>query len=208
VEPDVVVLAKALSGGHAPVGAVLTRKHVFDKVFNRMDRAVVHGSTFAKNDLAMAAGLATLHVIESERLIANAERTGARLLKSFQAMAERYELVKAVRGKGLMIGVEFGDPQSLRLKAAWGVVEAVNAGLFCQLITIPLFKDHKILVQVAGHAIHTVKLLPALVIDDSDCDWIERGFEAVIADSHRVPGAVWSLGRTLADHARKARAAK
>ncbi len=208
VEPDMVLLSKALSGGHAPVGAVLTRKHIFDKVFDRMDRAVVHGSTFARNDLAMAAGLATLEVMESERLIANAARTGARLLKSFEAMAQRYELVKAVRGKGLMIGVEFGNPQSLKLKAAWSLVEAVNAGLFCQLITIPLFKEHNILVQVAGHANHTIKLLPALVIDESDCGWIERTFDAVIADSHRVPGAVWSLGRTLADHALKARASK
>ncbi|MGA2637058.1 aspartate aminotransferase family protein [Methylocella sp.] len=208
VEPDMVLLSKALSGGHAPVGAVLTRKHIFDKVFDRMDRAVVHGSTFARNDLAMAAGLATLEVMESERLIANAARTGARLLKSFEAMAQRYQLVKAVRGRGLMIGVEFGNPQSLKLKAAWSLVEAVNAGLFCQLITIPLFKEHNILVQVAGHANHTIKLLPALVIDESDCGWIERAFDAVIADSHRVPGAVWSLGRTLADHALKARASK
>ena len=59
-----VLLAKALSGGHVPVGAVLMRKAIFDKVFNRMDRAVVHGSTFSKNDLAMAAGIATLDVIE------------------------------------------------------------------------------------------------------------------------------------------------
>src|SRR5271157_861820 len=98
VEPDIVLIAKALSGGHVPVGAVLTRKHVFDRVFNRMDRAVVHGSTFAKTDLAMAAGLAALEVIESERLVANAERMGARILKSFEAMAERYELVKSARG--------------------------------------------------------------------------------------------------------------
>jgi ornithine--oxo-acid transaminase len=208
VEPDIVLIAKALSGGHVPVGAVLTRKHVFDRVFNRMDRAVVHGSTFAKADLAMAAGLAALEVIESERLVANAERTGARILKSFEAMAERYELVKSARGKGLMIGLEFGDPRSLKLKAAWGVVEAVSTGLFCQLITIPLFKDHKILVQVAGHANYTVKLLPALVIDDSDCALIERAFDSVIADSHRVPGAVWSLGKTLAEHALKARAVR
>ncbi len=208
VEPDMVLLSKALSGGHVPVGAVLTRKHVFGKVFNRMDRAVVHGSTFAKNDLAMAAGLATLEVIDADGLIRNAERTGARLLKTFKGMAERYELVKSVRGKGLMIGVEFGPPRSLKLKASWSLLEAVNPGLFCQLITIPLFKDHKILAQVAGHANHTVKLLPTLVINDADCDWIERAFDSVIADSHRVPGAVWSLGKTLADHALKARAAK
>ncbi|WP_425338934.1 aspartate aminotransferase family protein [Methylocapsa acidiphila] len=208
VEPDMVLLAKALSGGHAPVGAVLARKAIFEKVFNRMDRAVVHGSTFAKNDLAMAAGLATLDVIESEGLVRNAEQKGARLLAAFEAMAERHELVKTVRGKGLMIGVEFGAPRSLALKASWALLESVSVGLFCQLITIPLFKEHKILSQVAGHASHTVKLLPALVITDADCDWIERAFDAAIADSHRVPGAVWSLGKTLADHALKTRAAR
>jgi len=208
VEPDMVLLAKTLSGGHVPVGAVLMRKAIFEKMFNRMDRAVVHGSTFGKNDLAMAAGLATLEVIESEGLIHKAAQTGARLLAAFEAMAERYELVHAVRGKGLMIGIEFGPPRSLKLKAAWSLLETVSAGLFCQLITIPLFKDHKILVQVAGHANLTVKLLPAFVITEADCEWIERAFDAVIADSHRVPGAVWSLGKTLADHALKAYATK
>jgi len=89
----------------------------------------------------MAAGLATLEVIESEGLIHKAAQTGARLLAAFEAMAERYELVHAVRGKGLMIGIEFGPPRSLKLKAAWSLLETVSAGLFCQLITIPLFKD-------------------------------------------------------------------
>ncbi len=206
VEPDMVLLAKSLSGGHVPVGAVLTRKWVFDKVFSRMDRAVVHGSTFAKNDLAMAAGLATLDVIEDERLIENAATMGERLIEAFEDMARRYELVKAVRGKGLMIGVEFGAPRSFKLKMAWNALEAMNSGLFCQLITIPLFKDHKILSQVAGHGIHTIKLLPPLIISEDDCQWIERAFDAAIADAHRVPGAIWSLGKTLADHAIKARA--
>ncbi len=122
-------------------------------------------------------------------------------------MAERYELVKDVRGKGLMIGIEFGSPRSLKLKASWNALEMANRGLFCQIIVIPLFKDHKILSQVAGHGIHTIKLLPPLIITDSDCDWIERSFDAVIADAHRVPGAVWSLGKTLVDNAMRARAA-
>jgi ornithine--oxo-acid transaminase len=207
IEPDMVLLAKSLSGGHVPVGALLTRKWIFDKMFNRMDRAVVHGSTFSKNDLAMAAGIATLEVMESERLIENAARTGDRLLKAFKDMSERYELVKDVRGKGLMIGIEFGPPRSLKLRASWSALEAVNKGLFCQLIVIPLFKDHKILCQVAGHDIHTIKLLPPLTISDADCDWIEQSFDTVIADAHRVPGAVWSLGKTLVDNAVRARAA-
>jgi len=206
VEPDMVLLAKSLSGGHVPVGAVLTRKWVFEKVFNRMDRAVVHGSTFAKNDLAMAAGIATLDVVDSEKLIENAAAQGGRLLRALSAMIARYELLKEVRGKGLMIGVEFGAPRSLALKASWHALESASKGLFCQLIAIPLFKEHRILTQVAGHGSHVIKLLPPLVLTDADCERIERAFDAVIAAAHRVPGAVWSLGRTLVDHALKARA--
>lgn len=206
VEPDMVLIAKSLSGGHVPVGAVLTRKWVFENVFNRMDRAVVHGSTFSKNDLAMAAGIAALDVIEQERLVENAAARGARLMRAFSGMIERYELVKEVRGRGLMIGVEFGAPRSLKLKASWHALESASKGLFCQLIAIPLFKEHRILVQVAGHGSHTIKLLPPLILSDADCDRIETAFETVIAGSHRVPGAVWSLGKTLVDHALKARA--
>jgi len=206
IEPDMVLLSKSLSGGHVPVSAVLTRKWIFDKVFDRMDRAVVHGSTFSKNDLAMAAGIATLEVIQSERLMENAERTGARLLATFERMIGRHELVKDVRGKGLMIGIEFGAPRSLKLKASWNLLETANSGLFCQLIVIPLLKEHRILTQVAGHGNHTIKLLPPLIISDQDCDWIERSFETVISDAHRVPGAIWSLGKTLVENAARARA--
>ncbi len=201
VEPDMVLLSKALSGGHVPVGALLTRKAIFDKIFNRMDRAVVHGSTFAKNDLAMAAGIATLEVMKAEKLIENAAKRGAELRLALNRMVPGYELMKEVRGKGLMIGVEFGPPKSLRLKASWNVLESANKGLFVQLITVPLFKDHKILSQVAGHGLHTVKLLPPLTITEEDCSWIERAFDDVIAQSHKVPGAIWSLGKTLVDNA-------
>ena len=205
VEPDMVLLAKSLSGGHVPVGAVLTRRWIFEKVFDRMDRAVVHGSTFAKNDLAMAAGIATLDILESERLVENAARTGERLLAAFSRM-QRYEFLRRVRGKGLMIGIEFGPPKSLKLKASWSMIEAANKGLFCQLITIPLFKEHHILTQVAGHGSHTVKLLPTLTLTEADCDDIEKAFDAVIAAAHRMPGAAWSLGKNLIGHAMKARA--
>src|SRR3984957_5744962 len=201
VEPDMVLLAKALSGGHVPIGALLTRKHIFDKIFNQMDRAVVHGSTFAKNDLAMAAGIATLEVIEAEKLIDAAAKRGAELRLALTRMVPGYELLKEVPGKVLLIGLEFGSPKSLRLKASWNVLETANKGLFCQLITVPLFKDHKILTQVSGHGSHTIKLLPPLTITEEDCNWIVQAFDSVIASSHKVPGAIWSLGKTLVDNA-------
>jgi ornithine--oxo-acid transaminase len=204
VEPDMILIAKGLSGGHVPVGAVLLQKQVFARVFDRMDKAVVHGSTFAKNDLAMAGGIATLEVIENEKLVENAAVQGRRLLSSLGAMQQRYELVKDVRGKGLMIGLELGEPKSFKLRASWGVLETMNKGLFCQLVTIPLFRDHKILVQVAGHSSHTIKLLPALVITAKDSAWIENSFDAVIAESHNVAGPLWALGKTLVEGARSA----
>jgi ornithine--oxo-acid transaminase len=206
VDADMVLMAKALSGGFIPVGAVALKKWIYDKVFDRMDKAVVHGSTFAKNDMAMAAGLATLEVIETEDLIAHAEAMGAGIMADLGAMVMKHEFVKEVRGKGLMIGVEFGPPRSLTLKAAWALLEQARKGLFSQIIIIPLMRDHRILTQVAGDAMNVIKLLPPLVITEADRAWIRDGFDKAIADSHRVPGSVWDLGRTLAGNTLKARA--
>jgi ornithine--oxo-acid transaminase len=202
-----VLMAKALSGGFVPVGAVAMRKPVMDAVFNRIDRAVVHGSTFSKNNMAMAAGLATLEVIESERLVERAAALGGALTAELAALASKYEFLKDVRGRGMMIALEFGAPRSLSLKAAWGMLETASKGLFSQMIAIPLFKSHRILTQVSGHGMNVIKLLPPLVIGAEDKASIVAAFDAVIADCHRVPGAVWDLGKTLAGHALKARTA-
>lgn len=206
VAPDMLLCAKALSGGFVPVGAVMMRETVMDRVFNRMDRAVVHGSTFAKNNLAMAAGLATLQVIEAEGLVARAERLGGEIMAELAALVPKYEFLHAVRGRGMMIALEFGPPRSLKLRATWSMLETANKGLFCQMVTIPMLRDRRVLTQVAGHGMNVVKLLPPLVVDEADRDWIVSAFDAVIADCHR-PGAIWDLGRTLAGHALKARKA-
>ena len=206
VEPDMICMAKALSGGFIPVGGVAMTSQVMDAVFNRMDRAVVHGSTFSKNNMAMAAGLAALKVIDEERLVENAAKIGNDLMFGLQQQVDKYELFKSVRGKGLMIAIEFGSPKSLSLKAAWGMLEAANKGLFSQMITIPLFKNHRILSQVAGHGMNVVKFLPPLIINEKDCDWILTALDEVIADCHKVPGSIWDLGRTLTGHALKSKA--
>lgn len=203
VEPDMILMAKALSGGFIPIGAVAMKPFIMDKVFNRMDRAVVHGSTFSKNNMAMAAGLATLQVIEENGLLRNAANLGDSIISELGRMAERYEFLKEVRGKGLMIAIEFGAPRSFSLKTAWSLLETANKGLFCQMVTIPLFSRHRILTQVAGHGMNVVKLLAPLVITEKDRDLIVRSFDNVIADCHKVPGSIWDLGKTLAGHAIK-----
>jgi ornithine--oxo-acid transaminase len=203
VKPDMILMAKALSGGFIPVGGVAMTEKIMDAVFNRMDRAVVHGSTFSKNNMAMAAGLATLRVIEDEKLIENSAEKGKMIIDGINAMAGKYEFLQEARGKGLMIAIEFHAPRSLSLKAAWAMLEAANKGLFCQMITIPLFKEHRILSQVAGHGMNVVKLLPPLNLTDKDCQNILAAFEHTIAETHKVPGSIWNLGKTLAGHAIK-----
>jgi ornithine--oxo-acid transaminase len=198
VEPDLLCVAKALSGGFVPVSAILGRDWIFEKVFDRMDRAVVHSNTFGRNNLAMAAGLAALEVIEQEGLVERSARMGAQIVDELRPLVERFEFLRDVRGRGLMIALEFDEPRSWKLKVSWKMLESANKGLFSQMITGPLFTRHRLLSQVAGHEMNIVKFIPPLIIDDEDRRWIVDAVTDVIAEAHRVPGAIWDFGKTLA----------
>jgi ornithine--oxo-acid transaminase len=198
--PDILVMSKSLSGGYVPVGAVMTRRDIFLRVFSSMERCVVHSSTFGQGAFAMVAGLATLHVIQTEGLVENARRMGDLLMRGLLDLKERYELVKEVRGRGLMIGIEFGRPRSFRLRVGWDLAHKVNSGLFGQAIVIPLMSDHAIVTQVSGHGLDVIKLIPPLVISEADVGRFLAAFDKVLAGSHRFPGPVWEVTRRLATH--------
>lgn len=201
LEPDLVCIAKGLSGGFIPVGAILYRRAIYKKIFSKMDRCVVHSNTFGKNNLAMAVGLATLQILEEEKRIEQADSLGSGLLHQLNEVGRRYEMFKEARGKGLMIGIEFQEPKSLKLKAAWKMIHAANRGLFGQMIVVPLLSKHRILTQVAGHDIDLVKLLPPLVITAQDVTAFVTAFDNVVADCHKFPGAAWEVGFSLAKRA-------
>ena len=193
VEADIVVLAKTLSGGFVPAGAVLCRKWIHEKVFSSMNRSVVHSSTFSQGSFAMVAGLAALDVLDRHQLIARAEKMGSLLAEGLRAMVPRFEFLKEIRGRGLMVGVEFGPPQSLGLKAAWTLMHKMDKSLFPQAAIIPLLDKHHIITQVAGHHIDVLKLLPPLVISEEDLKWFLTAFEDVLVQMHRFPGPAWDV---------------
>jgi ornithine--oxo-acid transaminase len=193
VDPDIVVLSKALSGGFVPVGAVLCKKRVHEKVFSSMQRSVVHSATFSQGSFAMAAGLAALDVIDRYDLIAKAEHFGNLIGEGVRAMIPRFEFLKEVRWRGLMMGIEFGPPRSLGLKAAWTLTHTLDKSLFPQAAIIPLMDKHHILTQVAGHHVDVVKLLPPLVISEEDAQWFLRAFEDVMVQMHKFPGPAWDV---------------
>lgn len=193
LNPDILCIAKGLSGGLVPAGAILYRRSIYEKVFSKMDRCVVHSNTFGKNTLAMGCGLATLHLMEEERVVERAQKMGALLKKGLEERLSKYEMVKEVRGRGLMLGVEFGPPRSLKLKTAWKMIHAMNQGLFGQIIVVPLMSQHRILTQVAGHDIDLVKFLPPLIITEDDVRYFLDAFEQVVAEAHRFPGSAWNV---------------
>lgn len=199
VEPDIVCTAKALSGGYVPVGAVITRPRIMDCVFNSMERCVVHSNTFGQNDFAMAAALASLHVIEEEKLVENAATLGDYVIKRLREVSKDCPFVSDVRGKGLMFAIDFARPKSsFKLKIAWDMLHKLNFGVFGQMIVIPLLQKHRILTQVAGYHTEVIKFLPPITVTKEDLDWFLTAMEDVLADTQRFPGAAWDTVTGLA----------
>jgi ornithine--oxo-acid transaminase len=198
LQPDIICVAKALSGGLVPIGGVLVSRAAFEEVFDGMERAVRHGSTFGGNDLAAAAGLATLRVLEREGLIERAQRMGELLLELTRPLVERYAVVRDVRGLGLMWAIEFGPPEGRGVRSLWNAVERGQPGLFSQLVTVPLFHEHRIFCQVAGHRMNVIKALPALVIEESEIRRFAAALEEVVAGAERMPSALARFGARMA----------
>ncbi len=205
LQPDMICLSKALSGGLVPIGAVLVSRAAFDRVFDGMERAVRHGSTFGGNDLAAAAALATLRVLDDEGLVARAERMGALLLELTTPLVQRYEVVRDVRGLGLMWAIELGPPSGAAARRLWETVERRQAGLFSQLVTVPLFHEHRIFCQVAGHHMNVIKALPPLVIEESEIRRFAGALEETVAAAERYPSALTRFGLRMAPRALRTR---
>jgi acetylornithine/succinyldiaminopimelate/putrescine aminotransferase len=201
VVPDIVTVAKALSGGYVPVGAMLAKGPVFEKVYSNMDRVMVHSTTFKGGVLAMTAGLASLAVLDDEGLVENAARTGEALRAGLAALAEKYEILADVRGRGLMIGLEFGKPSSMRARASWSMLQKARVGLFAQMIVVALFQRHRILTQVSGDHMEVIKLIPPLVIGDAEVKLFTESLGQVLEDASKGSGLIWEFGRTLVKQA-------
>jgi len=197
LEPDIITVSKALSGGYVPVGAMLSSAKVFDRVFSSMDRAVVHSSTFATNQLAMVAGLATLQAFDDEDILDRARRTGVAFTKALGPLVERHEFLREVRGLGLMVGLVFDEPSSPGLRRRWKALEAMRTALFSQLVVVPLYHRHGIVTQVAADNMNVVKLLPPLIAGEEEVDYFADALDDVLGDAAKGSSLFWEFGRTM-----------
>jgi acetylornithine/succinyldiaminopimelate/putrescine aminotransferase len=200
LEPDLITVAKSLSGGYVPCAAVVARRSIYQKTFSRLDRCVVHSSTFGRNNLAMACGLATLQVLDDEQLVERARQSGALLLARLNELKERHSLIREVRGLGLMIAIEFHEPEELTARLGWKLLHRVERELFAQMLVTALFQKHRILTQIAGHAMDVIKILPPLIIGEREIERFVNALEAVLADCRSFPGPIWDLGTNFIRH--------
>ena len=200
LDPDMVILAKALSGGLIPVGALLHPKEIHDSVSGSLKRSIVHTSTFSENSLAMRAGMATLDVLEQESLGDRASASGEYLRGRLRETLSGYEMVKDVRGKGLLNGIEFTPPTSLRLRVPFEVFAKIHSGMFGQVLVMRLFRDEGILTQICGNHFMVLKAAPPLTIKESQIDEFVRAITRVV-DLMHGSGSFWTEAIGLARRA-------
>src|SRR5213082_2394078 len=197
LEPDIITLAKTLSGGYVPCGAIVTRRDIYQRTFSRMDRCVVHSTTFGRNNLAMACGLAALEVIDQENLVERAAKMGAQLMERVDALRAKHSFIKEVRGRGLIIAIEFQEPPEFKLKMAWKLLHKIDKALFAQMVVSQMLSKHRILTQVAGHAMDVMKILPPLIIGEKEVALFVTALDNVLTDCRKFPGPMWELGNNF-----------
>jgi ornithine--oxo-acid transaminase len=200
VEPDMVVLAKAMSGGLVPVSALLMTGEVYESVYGSLKRAIVHTSTFSENSLAMRAALATLDVLEDERLEERSAEIGREFKRRLSEALSGYEMVKAVRGEGLLLGIEFTAPRQLRLRVPFEAFQRIHPAMFGQILVMRLFRDHGILTQICGNNFMVLKAAPPLVVRDAEIEEFLSAVCEVIELAHSS-SSFWSEALGLAKRA-------
>ncbi len=198
LRPDIITVSKALSGGFIPVGAVLTTDRIFSSVYSSLEKALKHSTTFGRNQLAMVAGLATLATFDEEEIVQRAHQSGLAFEAALAPLVERYEMFHEVRGKGLMIGLQFGPPQAKALRLRYNTLEHLRPAIFSQMMVVPLFHRHRILTQVAADNVNIIKLLPPLICGQEEIDYFVDALDDVLKDAHSGTGLLFEFGRTMA----------
>jgi ornithine--oxo-acid transaminase len=197
VDADMIVLAKAMSGGLIPTGAVLMTDAIYQSVYGSLKKSIVHTSTFSENGMSMRAGLATLDVLEREQLGDRALRLGEFVRGRLRQEIGGLEMVKDVRGIGLFSGIEFGAPRQLSLRVPFETFNRIHSAMFGQILVMRLFRDHHMLTQICGNDFMVLKVAPPLVTREDQLEEFVQAVKAVVQLAHS-PTVFWGEALKLA----------
>ena len=197
LDPDLVLVGKALSGGYMPVAAMVTTRAIYQRAVGELERSYVHQSTFGRNRLSMAAGLATLRIIERDGLVEHSARLGDMLLEGLAELKLRHPMIKTIRGSGLMIGIELGAPAGRGARLNWRLIHMASEGLFPQLVVIPLHRDHGMITMAAGKN-DVIKLLPPLTLSEAEAQSFLVALDAVLSECEGAASKNLAIVRDIA----------
>jgi ornithine--oxo-acid transaminase len=200
VQPDMVVLAKALSGGLMPVSAVLMTDKIYHAVYSSLKRAIVHTSTFSENSLSMRAGLATLDVLEREKLGARALHLGEIFRAKLRSELAGFDMVREVRGMGLLNGIEFVAPKKLAIRALYEAFHRIHPAMFGQIVVMRMFREKGILTQICGNNFMVLKAAPPLMVTPEQLDEFVNAIRDVVELAQTSP-AFWTEALGMARRA-------
>lgn len=200
VQPDMVILAKALSGGLIPVSALLMTNKIYHAVYSSLQRAIVHTSTFSENTLAMRAGLATLDVLEQEQLGTRGLDLGKRFRRRLRSALDGFEMVKEVRGLGLLNGIEFLPPKKFALRTLYEAFCKIHPAMFGQIVVMRMFREKSILTQICGNNFMVLKAAPPLTVTAEQLDEFVNAFREVAEMAETSP-IFWTEALVMARRA-------
>ncbi len=171
VEPDIITLAKSLGGGYMPLGCTIYRRKVWDKVYGSIGNSLLHTSTFQNVSISCAAGLAALEAIYEENLLQEAERKGEHVIQRLKELERKHSMIKEVRGKGLMIGIEFYEPAEGWLdKITGGLVNKISKEYFAQMVMVELLHEYRIIALYTLNNPNVIRVQPPLVVSVEQLD--------------------------------------
>ena len=130
---------------------------------------------------------------------------GAELVARLNELKTRHSLIKEVRGLGLMIAIEFHEPRELALRMGWKLLHAMEPELFVQMLVTTLLMKHRVLTQIAGHGMDVIKILPPLIIGETEISQFVNALDQVLKECRTFPGPIWDLGSNLLRHAIRSR---
>lgn len=179
VVPDVLCLAKSLGGGVMPVGAFVTTDEIWKKAYGSMEKALLHTSTFGGNNRAAAAAIAAIQVILEENLVAAAKEKGEYLLAGLARLKERFPLIKDVRGRGLLVGIEFNQPGGLAARLTGGLTDKLAGEYTGSLVAGELLNKHGIITAYTLNNPNVIRLEPPLTVTREQIDRVLNALEDI-----------------------------
>ena len=172
VAPDIMCVAKSLGGGVMPIGATITTAEVWDRAYGPMDKALLHTSTFGGNTRAVAVGIASLNAIIEEDLPRRAEVNGQYLLRRLGELQDRHNLITDVRGRGLLVGLEFAKPKGFMNKITKGAVSKLSEEYLGAMVAGDLLNRHQIITAYTLNNPNVIRLEPPLIVTKEQIDQV------------------------------------